>query len=310
MRGVRALIVANYTWCTGKAPFNIESVIIDHAYGWTPFVTDPDKPATPVPCPNQPTMTHLLEDTPGYWEPTGVPNQKDYAKYQAVKQKFDDLQYWPDHNAPNGDFDPYLLLIHGKDYINTDYAYAYSVDDALGNMQVAGDGLIIAVGGTNGLPNPKPATPPINVAMGYNSTEPGWINFTSYGVCKTTPDTTVDPTFASFAISANDPQKCPLSFKDASGALYYITLKAEPPYALGPPAPDVPVGQQYYPNSIDCTDNAPNTQQAAWCRYPPHGHTVDYGAQLWTVKGTGNAKTNTNTLNLRSACQPFQKPNC
>ena len=37
---------------------------------------------------------------------------------------------------PNGMFDPYLVLIHGSGYINTDFAYAYSVDDALGNMLV------------------------------------------------------------------------------------------------------------------------------------------------------------------------------
>jgi hypothetical protein len=50
------------------------------------------------------------------------------------------------------------VLIHGKDYINA-YVYAYSVDDAVEIWQVAGDGLILAIGGVNGLPNPNHATP-------------------------------------------------------------------------------------------------------------------------------------------------------
>ena len=174
IRDVRTLVAANYAWCTGTAPpanpgsapagsleakiishaygwtpFSLEAKIISHAYGWTPFNTDPGGRGDN--CPNQPSATHLLQDTPGYWT-KNTDGSINYAKYLAVKQKFDDLQYWPDHNAPDGTFDPYLLLIHGRDYINTDRAYAYSVDDALGNMQVDGDGLIIAVGGSGGLP--------------------------------------------------------------------------------------------------------------------------------------------------------------
>ena len=203
---MRNLILDNYKWCTGtQAPASAELLIMDHAYGWTPFNTDPNKPETPGPCPNntpkspnnQPA-SHLLQDTPNYWVATRIPDQPDYSKYQAVKDKFDQLQYWPGIANPNGLFDPYLLLIHGKDYINTAYAYAYSVDDALGNMLVKGDGFYIAVGGTAGLPNAAAATPPINVAMGYNTVTRNWVNFTKYGVCSDTPDQDVIPTFASF----------------------------------------------------------------------------------------------------------------
>jgi hypothetical protein len=325
---VRNLILANYKWCTGaQAPASAELLIMDHAYGWTPFNTDPNKPETPVACPNntprspnnQPA-SHLLQDTPGYWVASRIPTQPDYSKYQAAKDQFDTLQYWPGIANPNGLFDPYLLLIHGKDYINTAYAYAYSVDDALGNMLVKGDGFYIAVGGTAGLPNGLPATPPINVAMGYNSTTPNWVNFTKYGVCSDTPDQDVIPTFASFPISATSPQTCPLSFLDAAGNIYKITLKQPPVgpppgnvqnYPSGPPAPNVPVGQQYFnPALIDCSGNAANTQQSAWCRYPPVDTPTAYGAEVWSTQGLLGGKTNTNTLNLRSACQPSQKPGC
>ena len=43
--------------------------------------------------------------------------------------------------------------------MNAPYTYAYSVDDAVGNMQTDGTGLIIAVGGPDNLPNPNHVTP-------------------------------------------------------------------------------------------------------------------------------------------------------
>jgi hypothetical protein len=313
---VRNLIIANYKWCTGTQPAaSAELLIMDHAYGWTPFNTDPNKPTEPAACPNNTPgsplnkpATHLLQDTPGYW--TAGRTETDYSKYQAVKDKFDALQYWPGIANPNGLFDPYLLLIHGEDYINTAYAYAYSVDDALGNMLVKGDGFYIAVGGTAGLPNGLPATPPINVAMGY-STEAGRVNFTKYGVCGDPPNQDVIPSFSSFPISSTNAQGCALSFLDAAENTYKITLRTAPPYPIGPPAPREPVGQQYFsPTVIDCSGNATNTQQSAWCRYPPVDTPTVYGAEVWTVQGLFGGKTNTNTLNLRAACQPFQKPGC
>jgi hypothetical protein len=316
---VRNLIIANYKWCTGtQPPAAAELLIMDHAYGWTPFNTDPNKPTEPVACPNNTPSspnnkpaTHLLQDTPGYWVATRQPTQPDYSKYQAVKDKFDTLQYWPELANPNGLFDPYVLLIHGQDYINTAYAYAYSVDDALGNMLVKGDGFYIAVGGTAGLPNGLPATPPINVSMGYDPNTPGWVNFTKYGVCSNTPDQTVIPSFASFPISATNPQNCPLSFLDAAGKIYKIQLKQGPPYPIGPPAPLQPIGQQYYaPAVIDCSGNATNTAQSSWCRYPPVDTPTIRGAAVWTTEGLFGGKTNTNNLSLQSACQPAQGSGC
>jgi hypothetical protein len=310
---VRNLVAANYVWCTGSAPDgSLEAKIISHTYGWTPFNTNPgDQQSKGVNCPNQPSDTHLLEDTPGYWTQNSD-GSKNYAKYQAVKQEFDDLQYWPSHSTPDGTFDPYLLLIHGKSYINTDRAYAYSVDDALGNMQVAGDGLIIAVGGSGGLPNPNPATPPINIQFGYTLTT-GAVNFTMYGVCSDNPDRNVNPTFTSFAISATNPTNCPLSFVDSLNRVYKFIINNEPPYPIGPPQAGVPIADKYYylnstkprsPTYIDCSGNPAGSFQSMWCLNPPasQGGPVAYGVYVYTLKGNGNASTNQNFAVARPAC--------
>jgi hypothetical protein len=172
---------------------------------------------------------NLLENTPGYFTCCNPDGSRIYTRYQAVKEEFDRLQYWPDEvggNLLKGRFNPYGVLIHGKDYINAPYVYAYSVDDAVGNMQVAGDGLILAVGGVNGLPNQNHATPFINVSFGFSTKDK--VQFTKYGICKTTPDTAVNPDFPSFVISSTNPNACPLSWVDNSplGQQYTFVLTA------------------------------------------------------------------------------------
>ena len=62
-----------------------------------------------------------------------------------------------------GAFDPDVVLIHGPDYVNAPYTYAYSVDDVLGNMQTDWDGLVVYVGGTSHLPNPDHVTAEVHL---------------------------------------------------------------------------------------------------------------------------------------------------
>jgi hypothetical protein len=192
-------------------------------HGWSPFNDN---------CTN--ARGNLLENTPGYFTDEIINGKpvRTFARYQAVKEEFDRLQYWPDEvggNLLKGRFNPYGVLIHGADYINAPYVYAYSVDDAVGNMQVAGDGLILAVGGVNGLPNPNHATPFINVSFGGATTDR--VQFTKYGICTTTPDTAVNPNFRSFIISSTNPNACPLSWVDnstPSNLQYTFKLKYQP----------------------------------------------------------------------------------
>ncbi len=85
--------------------------------------------------------------------------------------------------ADYGQFDPYVALVHGEGYMNAPYTYAYSVDDAVGNMQTDGTGLIIAVGGPENLPNPNHVTREVKFTFGYKSPYAGGITFDQYGRC-------------------------------------------------------------------------------------------------------------------------------
>lgn len=247
IRDVQALFMANYQnyqsnyatrteWSCNKAKQPVpltEPLMLAHVYGWSPFneqCTSSD--------------ANLLQDTPGY-------SENNNSKYQTVKTEFDKLQYWP-----TGEFDPYVILIHGKDYVNAPNVYAYSVDDAVGNMQVAGDGLIITVGGSGGLPNPDPATPPIHINFGYSPKDA--IRFVQYGICTKTPDQDVDPDYASFDISTNHLSSCPLSLIDNQGQLYTFKITQQPPY---------PSTNYLTPEThamIDCSGNT-DDKSKNWC---------------------------------------------
>src|SRR6266446_2237141 len=56
-------------------------------------------------------------------------------------------------------FNPFVDLVHGQLKANS---YAFSIDDAAGYQQYPGQGLIVAIGGPNGLPNKQPVVPPAN----------------------------------------------------------------------------------------------------------------------------------------------------
>ena len=130
-----------------------------------------------------------------------------------------------------GKFDPHVALVHGPDYLDAPYTYAYSVDDAVGNMQTDGTGLIISVGGSRSLPNPDHATPNVNFPFGYSSSYDGGIHFAQYGRCTTTPDTPTVSYFTSFAVPegiANTRSSilhCTNSMQDSKGRVYRFKLK-------------------------------------------------------------------------------------
>ncbi len=254
IRDVRDLFAANYATYSNnyrsgfsdtcdqtKAPDPAtldEDAMLAHVYGWSPFNG------------NCTAQTNLLEDTPGY-------GSNNYSRYQLVKSEFDALNNWP-----SGEFNPYVKLVHDPQYLNAKYVYAYSVDDAVGNMQTRGEGLIIAVGGTAGLPNPNPATAPIHVPFGWAATDQ--IKFVKYGICTNTPDQDVNPNFTSFDLSANQLSDCTLSFMDnqTPAALYFFQIKTQPPYpsrpADGQPVPAV------NKTMIDCSGNTQYITDT-WC---------------------------------------------
>jgi hypothetical protein len=59
-----------------------------------------------------------------------------YEKYSKVKLEFDNLNTAIIHPRLYA-FDPWVQFLHGKTYLNIPGVYAYSVDDAVGNIQAA-----------------------------------------------------------------------------------------------------------------------------------------------------------------------------
>ncbi len=275
IRSVSALLDANYdnykdVWandpekwtkewkCTGDPVEKTEKLLLAHLYGWTPFLEN---------CKN--TGANQLYKTPGYNDPTMPVN------YEIVKADFDQLQYWV--NVLKGDygkFDPYVALVHGPDYLDAPYTYAYSVDDAVGNMQTDGTGLIIAVGGLENLPNPDHATPNVNFPFGYSSSYDGGIHFAQYGRCTPTPDTPTVSYFTSFAVPEgieNKPSSilnCTNSMQDSKGRVYVFKLKGLPQGFPDNPFPNAKERATANSEFIDCSGNT--GQVLGWCKaiYP------------------------------------------
>jgi hypothetical protein len=127
-----------------------------------------------------------------------------------------------------------VVLIHGDKYVDAPNVYAYSVDDAVGNIQAEGTGFIVDVGSTKNLENKLPAAPPITI--NYAMEGPGGVKFTSYRICKNdvSREKPVNPFFQSFVISANDPDSCPIFFLDNKNPkqLYTLRIVQKPPFRV------------------------------------------------------------------------------
>jgi hypothetical protein len=133
----KKLMLANFvnyekifaTKCSGTPITLDDNKVISHVYGWAPFT----EAATGDGCPAD---ANLLENTPGY--STGTVPNIDYTEYLRVKLEFDKLNYGANIKDPLTNqkyvFNPWVVLIHGSKYINTPNVYAYSVDDAVGNI--------------------------------------------------------------------------------------------------------------------------------------------------------------------------------
>src|SRR6185437_13415624 len=98
---------------------------------------------------------NLLENTPGY-------AANDYDLYGKVKLEFDKLNYGSYSGAPYT-FNPWVQFIHGDailpDQLGMPGVYAYSVDDAVGNLNVEAQGYIVDIGSTKHLENQTRARP-------------------------------------------------------------------------------------------------------------------------------------------------------
>ena len=142
---VRDLFTANFKQyqalfaagkCNGKPVTETPDRIIAHVYGWAPWTEAAvDSAGKPTGTGCSPTA-NLLENTPGYMA-------NDYDLYGKVKLEFDKLNYGTYSNAPYA-FNPWVQFIHGDailpDQLGMPGVYAYSVDDAVGNLNVEAQG--------------------------------------------------------------------------------------------------------------------------------------------------------------------------
>jgi hypothetical protein len=238
--------------CGDNTPIELsDQLLVAHVYGWSPFTEN-----------GCPSNINLLQDTPGYKE-------NFYEQYAKVKDQYDRLNYGflPDQKYV---FNPYVSFVHGAAYMNVKNAYAYSVDDAVGNIQAEGKGIIIDVGSTEHLENKLPASEPITINYGLKT---GNVVFTRYSVCN---DQNWKPTrsfYNSFVINANDPAKCPIFFEDDKNPAQRYTFKviADPSTFVEATAPAKQIWTPDTAKPIACTGNDAGTpyrpSSHEWCCY-------------------------------------------
>jgi hypothetical protein len=269
---VRDLIAANYVQytkifskqCKGTPVANTPDRIIAHVYGWAPWVESVEAGG------GCSATANLLENTPGYAD-------NDFALYAKVKLEFDNLNYGTYSNAPYT-FNPWVRFIHGSailpDQLGMPGVYAYSVDDAVGNLNVEAQGYIVDIGSTKHLENQMRAAPPINISLGYSPDAP--VRFSTYAVCDPSQQKPVNPANPAFIMSASNPKDCPVYLTDNKdpAQTYRFRVTTSPPFTIIPTS-DVKKNlaswssgngnpTQYNTTSvIDCTGNTGSSQ--AWC---------------------------------------------
>lgn len=131
--------------------------------------------------------------------------------------KYDKLKY-PSYNSPYN-LNPYVAFVHRVMNLN---AYAFSIDDAIGNVNIPGNGFVIAVGSLNGIPNKKPYVPASSYKLRLNS-GPGWTDINVCGVDHKIPANQKAGT--SYPITQD--KQCKVSLKQGNKAtLSFIATKA------------------------------------------------------------------------------------
>ena len=233
--------------CTGGAVSETADRTVSHVYGWQPW-TEAASGKEGEGCAPR---ANLLENTPGYGSDD---KENPYAKYAKVKTEFDNLNYGGPFGAPwkpaaPYEFNPWVAFIHGtppgtqdKDqgHLGMPGVYAYSVDDAVGNLNVYATGYIVDVGGTKNLENNKPAGPPIAIALGFSIKDA--VRFDTYSACGPNKNKAVNPADPVFIISAINPQNCDVWLTDNKGTNYTFTVKptvTKPPLFIEIPTADV-----------------------------------------------------------------------
>jgi hypothetical protein len=189
------------------------------------------------------------------------------------------LQYnWEQTTTASQWFNPYTQFIHGVLNAN---AYAFSIDDAASVANVAGSGLVFAVGGPNGLLNTTQFPPPLptyypwytfSVALGAGG--PGW---KSYQLCAPSGKPSNEVMFPPGLQLPNSPPgwgmnpaaytfPCTVTLTDhASNRYQFKILKAGiPPAQIWPPYPS---GVGFDTTVVSCPTFPNFKAPQLWCSH-------------------------------------------
>lgn len=211
-KNVNALFQANYehyrTLCPTPTPLT-KPYLLQHVYGWVEF-----NDCGAVPISNSLKSTPVTPAVPSFIA----------GGYEIAENAYQRLQY-------SGAFNRYVQLIHNPGYLGTQM-YAYSIDDAVGNMNEIGNGVVLTVGGANGLPNPdeydknlittvSPGAWPANLNRPY---------FSGYGICSATATKNLAYGGSFRAQIPTSSYPCQITLQDTNNVLYTFTLIQPPPY--------------------------------------------------------------------------------
>lgn len=169
-------------------------------------------------CGQSPTELELLQHIYGYVSFCGdLPSSGSaFDAYTALQHNF--IGY------PQ-DFNPYTQLIHQTLKMNV---YAYSVDDAVGNINTIGDGIVIDIGGESGLSNPEQYDPQKITTVNPGTPLSGPY-FTKFGVCSATA-TQLLAKGGSFSFQLpNSSYPCIITLEDSNNVVYSFSLNHSAP---------------------------------------------------------------------------------
>ena len=228
---------------TGKWVNNGEMWYLSKVYGWVPFNEA---------APGCSKITNEIADTDGYYKTSGPPPiGPGYAnaKLFQVVEDYKKMEYSTDGNPVTPANNPYVQLIHTDNgtfpFLGMLTAYGFSIDDASGNFNAPGRGLIIAVGGPGGLPNPNQNNPGLQftVTPGYLGKGHGAF-FNSWGYCQGSkgdtaapPVCTLNQNLAPGGLFAVQPVRYPVwvTLGDSNGATYQFEVLKGPNPNSSPP---------------------------------------------------------------------------
>ena len=230
-----------------------ELSLLPYIYGWVPFNRGCGAGANA-----------LNPFAPNPWPP-----------FDIAKNEYIQLQY--NYNSVIGAqrFNPFVELVHSKDYLDAN-SYAFSIDDAAGFQSNPGEGLIIAIGGPAGLPNVTPVVLPADFSKDFevdlgDTIALGRPLWTAYGVCKNDVDTMFPPLppganedvpkiIVDTVLNMISPaHPCVVTITDALNRKYQFTINQAVPWPLHTS------GVGFDPTVLSCPTGPDIVPAAAWC---------------------------------------------